>query len=86
MPTYGYECTKCNHRFDVFQKMNDKAVEKCPKCGKKVKRQITSGAGVIFKGTGFYATDYKKTTAPPNPPTCPNKKQGGCSSCPAANG
>ena len=67
MPTYGYVCSKCDHQFDVFQSIAKKALTVCPKdkCrmrrwGKgKVKRAISSGAGLIFKGSGFYATDYR---------------------------
>ena len=64
MPTYDYECQKCKHIFEVFQSMADKRLEKCPKCGGKVKRLISGGAGVIFKGSGFYETDYKKKSQP----------------------
>ncbi len=60
MPTYEYECTKCGYTFEVFQKVNDKPRKRCPKCHSKVRRVISGGAGVIFKGSGFYATDYKK--------------------------
>jgi len=60
MPTYEYECTKCSQRFDAFQKMTDPLLKECPKCKGKVKRLIGSGAGMIFKGSGFFATDYKK--------------------------
>jgi len=60
MPTYEYECLKCGHHFDASQSMNDKPLEICPKCRGKVKRLISSGAGFIFKGSGFYATDYRK--------------------------
>jgi putative FmdB family regulatory protein len=62
MPTYEYECTKCGKTFDVFQKMNDKHLSLCPdvKCKGKVKRLIGKGSGIIFKGSGFYATDYRK--------------------------
>ncbi len=59
MPTYDYECLKCSHSFEAFQKMTDKPLKKCPECGGKVKRLIGAGAGVIFKGSGFYATDYR---------------------------
>ena len=60
MPTYEYECTECSQRFDVFQKMTDSFLKECPKCKGKVKRLIGSGSGMIFKGSGFFATDYKK--------------------------
>ncbi len=66
MPTYEYECLHCGHTFEVFQKMTDKALNKCPKCNKKVKRLIGSGSGIIFKGSGFYATDYRKKPPPQN--------------------
>lgn len=59
MPTYEYKCTKCNNLFEVFQKMSDDPVTECPKCKGPVKRLIGSGSGPIFKGTGFYHTDYK---------------------------
>ncbi len=61
MPTYGYECSACGFEFEEFQLMSDKPIRKCPKCGKmKVERLIGSGSGVIFKGSGFYETDYKR--------------------------
>lgn len=60
MPTYEYECTSCKHAFEVSQKMSDKPFEKCPKCGGSVKRLIGRGSGIIFKGSGFYETDYKR--------------------------
>ncbi len=59
MPTYIYVCGKCEHRFERFQGMSDKPVKKCPECGSKVERLITGGGGIIFKGDGFYCTDYR---------------------------
>jgi len=59
MPTYEYECSSCGHRFEQFQSITAKPVEKCPECGKSVKRLIGHGAGIIFKGSGFYQTDYR---------------------------
>lgn len=65
MPTYEYECEACGHAFEQFQSMSDKPVKKCPDCKKlKVRRLIGSGAGIIFKGSGFYETDYKRKSAP----------------------
>ena len=60
MPTYEYECTNCGHAFEVSQKMSDKPLHECPKCKGSVKRLIGKGSGIIFKGSGFYETDYKR--------------------------
>ncbi len=60
MPTYEYKCPKCGTEFEVFQKITAKAVAKCPKCGAKADRQLSGGAGLVFKGSGFYITDYKR--------------------------
>ena len=60
MPTYEYKCENCDHHFENFQTMTSKPLRKCPECGKnKLIRLIGSGAGIIFKGTGFYQTDYR---------------------------
>lgn len=59
MPTYEYECLKCKHKFEAFQGINEAHLKECPACGKSVKRLISMGAGIIFKGSGFYATDYR---------------------------
>ncbi len=82
MPTYEYECTHCGHGFEIFQKITDKRLDKCPKCSHKLRRLIGAGAGIIFKGSGFYATDYRKGTAKNNAPdkVCP-KAQEGCNAC-----
>jgi len=58
MPTYEYRCTQCGVEFERFQKMNDAPVEECPECRGTVQRLISKGGGLLFKGTGFYATDY----------------------------
>ena len=58
MPTYEYECPQ-GHTFEAFQKMTDEPVAKCPDCGKKARRKISGGAGFLFKGDGFYITDYR---------------------------
>ena len=60
MPTYDYECQSCHHIYEVFQSITDKPLRKCPECGGKVTRLIGTGAGIIFKGSGFYETDYKR--------------------------
>lgn len=61
MPTYEYVCAKCGHEFEQFQSMKDEPLKKCPKCKKAgLKRLVGGGAGLIFKGSGFYITDYKK--------------------------
>jgi putative FmdB family regulatory protein len=59
MPTYEYECKKCGHPFEAFQSITAKPLQKCPQCGGKVRRLIGRGAGIIFKGSGFYQTDYR---------------------------
>ncbi|MDX1622512.1 MAG: zinc ribbon domain-containing protein [Gemmatimonadota bacterium] len=61
MPTYVYECPSCGHEFERFlKKMDDRArTRKCPSCGKRARRRISGGAGFLFKGEGFYATDYR---------------------------
>ncbi|HOX55236.1 MAG: zinc ribbon domain-containing protein [Candidatus Omnitrophica bacterium] len=80
MPTYEYECLNCGHNFEIFQNMTEEPIKKCPKCKKlKLKRLIGSGAGIIFKGSGFYATDYKKSKEGKS------KSDKTCHSCPSSN-
>lgn len=68
MPTYDYKCLECNHTFELFQSMTAEPVKHCPECNGKVKRLIGAGAGPIFKGSGFYQTDYKnKSSKSPAP-------------------
>ncbi len=68
MPTYDYECSSCSHRFELFEKVGEGGTKPCPKCRKgKAKRMPGAGAGIIFKGSGFYTTDYKKSAAGSEP-------------------
>jgi len=65
-PTYEYECAACEHRFEEFQSMTDDPLRKCPECGKRrLRRLLGTGAGIIFKGSGFYETDYRKKSGGP---------------------
>src|SRR3982751_2059358 len=60
MPTYEYQCENCGHRFEKFQSIKAPAIRKCPECGKNaVKRLLGTGAGIMFKGSGFYTTTYR---------------------------
>ena len=62
MPTYEYECESCGHEMEIFQKMSDAPLKVCPECGKEgLRRKIGTGAGIIFKGSGFYETDYRSS-------------------------
>lgn len=63
MPTYEYKCKKCGNVFEVFHSMSADPVKSCPKCGGEVKKLIGAGSGPIFKGSGFYHTDYKNAPA-----------------------
>ncbi len=60
MPTYDYRCEACKHEFSLFQSITADPCDTCPECGGKVRRLIGAGAGIIFKGDGFYETDYKR--------------------------
>lgn len=72
MPTYDFACEECGHTFEAFQSMRDEPLKTCPKCGKpRLKRLLGTGAGLIFKGSGFYITDYK------NKQPGAGKKEGG---------
>lgn len=59
MPTYEYRCSSCNHDFEKFQRMSDQPVAECPECGAQAERRLSGGAGLLFKGSGFYITDYR---------------------------
>lgn len=73
MPTYGYRCTACNAEFDVWQKMSDPPQAACPSCGAAARRQFFP-AGIVFKGTGFYATDNRSSSG-----SSPSKSNGSSS-------
>nr|MBR9810289.1 zinc ribbon domain-containing protein [bacterium] len=84
MPNYDYQCKKCDHVFEVFQSMNDEKLTDCPlaECGGQVKRLLGTGAGFIFKGSGFYETDYRSDSykagekkASESSPSKPDKKE-----------
>ncbi len=82
MPTYEYECTKCGNAFDVFQKITAAPSAECPKCKSPARRLISPGSGIIFKGSGFYATDYKKKSSEAKPPESgPSCPSAGCKGC-----
>ena len=79
MPTYEYLCNDCGNKFEVFQKMTDEPIKKCLNCGGKVKKLISLGGGVIYKGPGFYTTEYrsegykkkaKEESPTPSSPAC----------------
>lgn len=60
MPTYEYRCLKCKKKFEKLQRITEAPLKKCPRCGGKPERLISTGTGLIFKGSGFYITDYKR--------------------------
>lgn len=59
MPTYEYECRKCGHTFEKFQRISEPPAKRCPECRGSVRRVLGGGAGLLFKGSGFYITDYR---------------------------
>jgi putative FmdB family regulatory protein len=89
MPTYEYRCDACSHEFEEFQYIKDEPLKKCPSCGQnKLRRLISGGAAIVFKGSGFYQTDYrsdsyKKSAQSESPATPPNS--GACHNCPSAS-
>jgi len=83
MPTYQYECDNCSHVFDIMQSIVEKKLKKCPQCNQlTLQRLIGSGGGIVFKGSGYYETDYKKKSS--GEKACPLDSSKECSkSCPA---
>ena len=75
MPTYNYYCNDCDSHFSYFQKMSELSILKCEKCRGKIDRIITGGSGLIFKGSGFYLTDYKNKDKPEQPKDKKDKKE-----------
>ena len=82
MPTYQYECAACGHVLEIMQSITGDRLTTCPQCGKEqLHRLIGTGSGIIFKGTGFYETDYKRKPAD----ACPAEKKASCP-CPCDQG
>ncbi len=79
MPTYEYRCTGCGCTFERFQSMTDEPVRDCPECGSPVERLIGTGAGIIFRGAGFHATDYRSGGCSEESPGCCSSGSCACS-------
>ena len=75
MPTYEYECSACGHRFEKFQLMKAEPIKECPVCKGAVRKLISGGGGIIFKGSGFYHTDYKKASSKTKEPSTGAEKK-----------
>ncbi|MBN3038310.1 MAG: zinc ribbon domain-containing protein [Candidatus Omnitrophica bacterium] len=82
MPTYEYECKKCGHRFEKFQQITQAPLKSCPKCHGRLKRLIGTGGGIIFKGSGFYATDYRNKKYHDDKQSAEKACDKTCPSCP----
>ncbi len=90
MPTYEYECRKCGHHFERFQSISAPPVKRCPECKGAVKRLLGTGAGLLFKGSGFYITDYrsdgyKQSAKSDSAPAAAPAKESAASPAPAAS-
>ncbi|MDH5656511.1 MAG: zinc ribbon domain-containing protein [Spirochaetia bacterium] len=79
MPTYSYQCADCGHVYDAFQSMKDEPHTECPECKGKVERLIGAGSGILFKGSGFYVTDYKSSSGSASTKTDSKKGSSGAS-------
>ena len=75
MPTYDYKCESCDNTFEYFQNMSDKPLSKCLDCNGKVRRLVSGGSGLIFKGSGFYLTDYAKNDSKEKKPAKSDEKK-----------
>jgi putative FmdB family regulatory protein len=90
MPTYEYECTSCGKSFDAFQSMSDAPLSDCPSCGMQIRRRIHGGTGIIFKGSGFYKNDSRKSDSGTDKSSSSSSSAASapaaapCNSCPAA--
>jgi putative FmdB family regulatory protein len=88
MPTYEYVCDRCDHRFEKIQSITAASLKRCPRCGSRIRRVIHGGAGLVFKGSGFYSTDYRgggstrpsKSSAETTP--CEGTNSPACKTCP----
>lgn len=76
MPTYEYKCKACGFRFEKFQSIKDEALQICPSCGGELQRLLSGGVGLIFKGSGFYITDYSRKNSVSNGTSSSTKSSG----------
>lgn len=81
MPTYEYVCDSCGYDFDIFQRMTDEPISKCPKCGEHVHKILSGGLGINFKGSGFYVNDSRSNSGAKTASNTTASSSGGCSSC-----
>ena len=81
MPTYGYECKSCKHTFDAFQGIMDEPLKECPKCKKELRRLINGGAGIVFKGGGFYVNEKSGSSSTKTASSSNASESASCASC-----